>query len=82
MKRSVSLTDVARGNWLMARKTQNPCKTTAKRIETSSGNEIQTSIIIFMLFIMIKNKISQKSTKFIWIESAFNIDQQYHINLF
>ena len=57
----------------MAYKQQNHMQIWLGKIETRSGNRIQTFIIIFMLFIMLKNFSSQKCIKHISLESSFII---------
>jgi hypothetical protein len=74
MKRSVSLTYVARYEWIHGVQTRITYRFTAKRIKTFWKRENLSSSSMFITFIFIKNKSSQKFMNLISIEPAFIID--------
>ena len=73
MKLCVSLKDVARCYWSHGTQTWNPCKTMARQDLHTIWKRNLTFIIIFIMFILIKNETPQKCMKIIWIDSSFII---------
>ena len=75
MKRTVSLSEVARYGWLYGRQTQETCKTGQAKIYTILETIFKHSSM-FIINPRLKNNCAQKFMKSIPLESSFNVHHQ------